>query len=47
MSTLSGYCRARNGHTVAFSILMNGVNIGRAHFRQDNMVAAIARYDGG
>ena len=47
VSTLSGYCRARNGHTIAFSILMNGVNVGRAHFRQDNMVAAIARYDGG
>jgi D-alanyl-D-alanine carboxypeptidase/D-alanyl-D-alanine-endopeptidase (penicillin-binding protein 4) len=47
VSALSGYCTARNGHTVAFSILMNGVNVARARFRQDNMVAAIARYRGG
>jgi D-alanyl-D-alanine carboxypeptidase/D-alanyl-D-alanine-endopeptidase (penicillin-binding protein 4) len=43
VSALSGYCRARNGHTIAFSILMNGVDVGRARFRQDNMAAAIAR----
>jgi D-alanyl-D-alanine carboxypeptidase/D-alanyl-D-alanine-endopeptidase (penicillin-binding protein 4) len=47
VSALSGYCRARTGHTIAFSILMNGVDVGRARFRQDNMAAAIARYRGG
>jgi len=47
VSALSGYCTARNGHTIAFSILMNGVNVGRARLRQDNMAAAIARYRGG
>jgi D-alanyl-D-alanine carboxypeptidase/D-alanyl-D-alanine-endopeptidase (penicillin-binding protein 4) len=47
VSALSGYCRARNGHTIAFSILMNGVDVGRARFRQDNMAAAIARTRGG
>jgi D-alanyl-D-alanine carboxypeptidase/D-alanyl-D-alanine-endopeptidase (penicillin-binding protein 4) len=43
VSALSGYCTARNGHTIAFSILMNGVDVGRARFRQDNMATAIAR----
>jgi D-alanyl-D-alanine carboxypeptidase/D-alanyl-D-alanine-endopeptidase (penicillin-binding protein 4) len=46
VSSLSGYCRAANGHTIGFSILMNGVNVGRARFRQDNMAAAIARSRG-
>lgn len=43
VSALSGYCRSRSG-TVAFSILMNGVNLDAARRAQDAMAAAIARY---
>lgn len=46
VSSLSGYCTARNGHLVAFSILMNGVDVDRARTRQDRMVAALAAYRG-
>lgn len=42
-SNLSGYCRTRGGHLVAFSILMNGQTvIARARGLQDRMVQAIA-----
>lgn len=44
VSALSGYCTA-GGHTIAFSILNNSVDIGAAHVAQDRMAAAIARYD--
>jgi serine-type D-Ala-D-Ala carboxypeptidase/endopeptidase (penicillin-binding protein 4) len=43
VSALSGYCRAGEG-TVAFSILMNGVDVYAARRAQDAMAAAIARY---
>jgi len=43
VSALSGYCRAGAG-TVAFSILMNSVNVDAARRAQDAMTAAIARY---
>ncbi len=43
VSALSGYCRAGRG-TVAFSILMNNVNVYSARRAQDRMAAAIARY---
>ena len=43
VSTLSGYCRAGHGQ-VAFSILMNSVDIAAAHRAQDRMVSLIARY---
>ncbi len=43
VSTLSGYCRAGHG-LVAFSILMNSVDIATAHSAQDRMAALIARY---
>jgi D-alanyl-D-alanine carboxypeptidase/D-alanyl-D-alanine-endopeptidase (penicillin-binding protein 4) len=43
VSALSGYCRAR-GADVAFSILMNGVDVNRARSIQDRMAATIARY---
>jgi D-alanyl-D-alanine carboxypeptidase/D-alanyl-D-alanine-endopeptidase (penicillin-binding protein 4) len=46
VSSLSGYCTSRRGHTIAFSILMNGVDVGRAHIRQDVMAIALARYRG-
>jgi D-alanyl-D-alanine carboxypeptidase/D-alanyl-D-alanine-endopeptidase (penicillin-binding protein 4) len=43
VSALSGYCRAGHG-TVAFSILMNSVNVLTAQDAQDKMAALIARY---
>ena len=46
VTTLSGYCRARGGGTLAFSILMNNAGIAPGRARQDRMVQAIARYGG-
>ena len=43
VSVLSGYCRAGHG-LVAFSILMNSVDIDLARAAQDKMAALIARY---
>jgi len=43
VSALSGYCRAGHG-LVAFSILMNSVNVDAARDAQDHMAALIARY---
>jgi serine-type D-Ala-D-Ala carboxypeptidase/endopeptidase (penicillin-binding protein 4) len=43
VSALSGYCKSRGG-LVAFSILMNNVNVDTARNAQDAMAAAIARY---
>jgi D-alanyl-D-alanine carboxypeptidase/D-alanyl-D-alanine-endopeptidase (penicillin-binding protein 4) len=45
VSALSGYCRAK-GTTMAFSILMNGVNVTSARDLQDRIAALIARYQG-
>jgi D-alanyl-D-alanine carboxypeptidase/D-alanyl-D-alanine-endopeptidase (penicillin-binding protein 4) len=44
VSALSGYCNA-GGHTIAFSVLNNSVDINAAHVAQDRIAAAIARYD--
>jgi D-alanyl-D-alanine carboxypeptidase/D-alanyl-D-alanine-endopeptidase (penicillin-binding protein 4) len=44
VSALSGYCDTRGGHTLAFSILMNGVNVSAGRAQQDAMAIAIARY---
>jgi len=47
VSALSGYC-FRGGddsdHSVIFSLLMNRVDVNRAHLVQDRMAALIARY---
>ncbi|HEX2128490.1 MAG TPA: D-alanyl-D-alanine carboxypeptidase/D-alanyl-D-alanine-endopeptidase [Solirubrobacterales bacterium] len=43
VSALSGYCEA-GAHTVAFSLLMNSVNVDAARDAQDEIAAAIARY---
>jgi D-alanyl-D-alanine carboxypeptidase/D-alanyl-D-alanine-endopeptidase (penicillin-binding protein 4) len=47
VSALSGYC-FRGGddadHAVVFSLLMNRVDVNRAHMIQDRMAALIARY---
>jgi D-alanyl-D-alanine carboxypeptidase/D-alanyl-D-alanine-endopeptidase (penicillin-binding protein 4) len=42
VSALSGYCRG--AHDLAFSILMNGVNVSGARALQDRMGIAMARY---
>jgi D-alanyl-D-alanine carboxypeptidase/D-alanyl-D-alanine-endopeptidase (penicillin-binding protein 4) len=44
VSALSGYCEVAPDRFVAFSILMNRVDVGRAHVAQDRMTALIARY---
>jgi serine-type D-Ala-D-Ala carboxypeptidase/endopeptidase (penicillin-binding protein 4) len=47
VSALSGYCfrgAADSEHAVIFSLLMNRVDIGRAHLVQDRMAGLIARY---
>ena len=44
VSALSGYCQVAGGRFIAFSILMNGVNVSKAHVAQDRMTAMIARY---
>jgi D-alanyl-D-alanine carboxypeptidase/D-alanyl-D-alanine-endopeptidase (penicillin-binding protein 4) len=43
VSALSGYCRAGHG-LVAFSILMNSVDVTTAQRAQDKIAALIARY---
>jgi D-alanyl-D-alanine carboxypeptidase/D-alanyl-D-alanine-endopeptidase (penicillin-binding protein 4) len=45
VTALSGYCKSGSG-LIAFSILMNGVNVDSGRRAQDAMAAAIARYDG-
>ena len=47
VSALSGYCFRGGddaGHAVIFSLLMNNVDVNRAHVVQDRMAALIARY---
>lgn len=46
VSGLAGYCTARNGHRLAFAILMNGVNTYAATRRQDRMLVSLARWRG-
>ncbi len=44
VSSLAGLCSTRDGHTVAFALLMNGVAIWRAHLQQDRIATALASY---
>src|SRR5581483_6729102 len=46
VSALAGYCHARDGHTLAFSILQNQVDPNAAHPLQDRMAVAVASYNG-
>jgi len=46
VSTLAGYCRARDGRDIAFALLMNRVNPSGARALQDRIAVAIARLDG-
>jgi serine-type D-Ala-D-Ala carboxypeptidase/endopeptidase (penicillin-binding protein 4) len=44
VSSLAGLCSTRDGHTVAFALLMNGVAVWRAHLQQDRIATALASY---
>jgi D-alanyl-D-alanine carboxypeptidase/D-alanyl-D-alanine-endopeptidase (penicillin-binding protein 4) len=45
-SNVVGYCRAQDGHTLAYAFLMNGIFPDYAHPIQDRMELAVARYGG-
>jgi D-alanyl-D-alanine carboxypeptidase/D-alanyl-D-alanine-endopeptidase (penicillin-binding protein 4) len=45
-SNVVGYCRAQDGHTLAYAFLMNGIFPDYAHPIQDRMQLAVARYGG-
>jgi serine-type D-Ala-D-Ala carboxypeptidase/endopeptidase (penicillin-binding protein 4) len=45
VSNVAGYCEARNGNTLAFAFLMNGIYPGYAHPIQDQMQVALAQYN--
>jgi D-alanyl-D-alanine carboxypeptidase/D-alanyl-D-alanine-endopeptidase (penicillin-binding protein 4) len=45
-SNVVGYCRAADGHTLAYAFLMNGIFPDYAHPIQDRMQLAVARYGG-
>jgi D-alanyl-D-alanine carboxypeptidase/D-alanyl-D-alanine-endopeptidase (penicillin-binding protein 4) len=46
VSNVVGYCRARDGHTLAFAFMMNGIYPDYAHPIQNRMQVAVARYGG-
>jgi D-alanyl-D-alanine carboxypeptidase/D-alanyl-D-alanine-endopeptidase (penicillin-binding protein 4) len=46
VSNVVGYCRARDGHTLAFALMMNGVYPYYAHPIQNRMTVALAKYGG-
>ncbi len=45
-SNVVGYCRAQDGHTLAYAFLMNGIYPDYAHPIQNRMEVAVARYGG-
>ena len=46
VSNLVGYCQARDGHTLAYAVMMNAINPNYAHPIQNRMIIAAARYAG-
>ena len=47
VANLVGYCTARDGHTLAFAFLMNGLSTPTAgHSIEDRMAVAVAKYNG-
>ncbi len=47
VANLAGYCRARDGHTLAFAFMANGLgDPAYVHQVEANMAVALARYDG-
>jgi serine-type D-Ala-D-Ala carboxypeptidase/endopeptidase (penicillin-binding protein 4) len=46
VSNVVGYCQAKDGHTLAYALMMNGVIPNYAHPIQDRMQVALAKYGG-
>jgi serine-type D-Ala-D-Ala carboxypeptidase/endopeptidase (penicillin-binding protein 4) len=46
VSTLSGYCKARSGDLIEFSLLMNSTGVTGAHHVQDRMAGVMAGFTG-
>ncbi|MGZ4168366.1 MAG: D-alanyl-D-alanine carboxypeptidase/D-alanyl-D-alanine endopeptidase [Solirubrobacteraceae bacterium] len=46
VSNVVGYCRAKDGHTLAFALMMNGIFPDYAHPIQNRMQVALAKYAG-
>jgi D-alanyl-D-alanine carboxypeptidase/D-alanyl-D-alanine-endopeptidase (penicillin-binding protein 4) len=44
VSNLVGYCQAADGHTLAFAIFTDGIDIETAHTFQDHMAITVADY---
>jgi D-alanyl-D-alanine carboxypeptidase/D-alanyl-D-alanine-endopeptidase (penicillin-binding protein 4) len=44
VSNLAGYCRALDGHVLAFAFFDDGIEIAAAHTIQDNMAITLAGY---
>jgi D-alanyl-D-alanine carboxypeptidase/D-alanyl-D-alanine-endopeptidase (penicillin-binding protein 4) len=45
-SNVVGYCHARDGHTLAYALLMNNIDPNYAHPLQSRIQIALARYNG-
>jgi D-alanyl-D-alanine carboxypeptidase/D-alanyl-D-alanine-endopeptidase (penicillin-binding protein 4) len=45
-SNVVGYCRAKDNHTLAYALMMNGIVPDYAHPIQDRMQVALAKYSG-
>ncbi len=46
VANLAGYCKARDGHTLAFVFMLSGVDPVSGHSYEDQMGVALANYDG-
>lgn len=46
VSNVVGYCRAKDGHTLAYALMMNGIVPDYAHPIQNRMQVALATYTG-
>jgi D-alanyl-D-alanine carboxypeptidase/D-alanyl-D-alanine-endopeptidase (penicillin-binding protein 4) len=44
VTNLAGYCRSRGGHTLAFTLMIDGPDNGTAVVLESRMIGAIARY---
>jgi serine-type D-Ala-D-Ala carboxypeptidase/endopeptidase (penicillin-binding protein 4) len=44
VTNLAGYCRSRGGHTLAFTLMVDGPDNGIAVLLESRMIGAIARY---
>jgi D-alanyl-D-alanine carboxypeptidase/D-alanyl-D-alanine-endopeptidase (penicillin-binding protein 4) len=46
VSNVVGYCQSRNGHTLAYAVMMNGIYPVYAHPIQNRMLVSVAKYGG-